>query len=209
MTEKLRNPRGRPRTFDREVALRTVMDVFWQYGYEGTSISRLLEATGLKATSLYAAFGDKESLLKEAVKSYIECEGAYVWGAVKEDVSTKEAFSNLLKRAIEVLAQRETARGCLLLLGDKGLSPDNIGIREFLAEIRDNLRAQLVTKVAEGVACGELPLETNIEASVTMIIVFLNGISIEITDHKDEETVMTLNQTIDGFMRYWPFLKNV
>ena len=49
MTEKRSKPRGRPRTFDREVALRTVMDVFWQYGYEGTSISKLLEAKGLKA----------------------------------------------------------------------------------------------------------------------------------------------------------------
>lgn len=34
MTEKRSKPRGRSRTFDREVVLRTVMDVFWQYGYE-------------------------------------------------------------------------------------------------------------------------------------------------------------------------------
>ncbi|HEV7285166.1 MAG TPA: TetR/AcrR family transcriptional regulator, partial [Kaistia sp.] len=38
------NARGRPRSFDRSVALQRAMDVFWARGYAGTSISELTEA---------------------------------------------------------------------------------------------------------------------------------------------------------------------
>lgn len=204
MAEKRSKPRGRPRTFDREVALRTVMDVFWQYGYEGTSISKLLEATGLKATSLYAAFGDKESLFKEAVKLYIEIEGAYVWGDYSQELSTKELLKGMLKRAAKTLCHKDISRGCLLLIGDKGLNPENSHIKDFLSTVRDNLRSDLSAKIYQGIESGDLPKNTNVAASVSMIMIFLSGISLEVLDHGDEEALIVIQEAIDGFMQFWP-----
>ena len=48
------------------------MRVFWSRGYEGTSMADLTAATGLHSPSLYAAFGDKETLFREAVDHYRE-----------------------------------------------------------------------------------------------------------------------------------------
>ena len=56
--------RGRPRTFDREDALRRAMEVFWEHGYEGASMTELTAAMGINSPSLYAAFGCKEQLLR-------------------------------------------------------------------------------------------------------------------------------------------------
>ena len=54
--------RGRPRSFDRDAALEIAMRLFWQHGYEATSLAQLTAAIGISAPSLYAAFGDKEAI---------------------------------------------------------------------------------------------------------------------------------------------------
>src|SRR5215471_13144873 len=79
-----KRPRGRPRSFDRDEVLARAMQVFWEKGYEAASMQDLLTAMNLSSPSLYAAFGDKESLFIEAVERYVEsvrqdceCSGEY------------------------------------------------------------------------------------------------------------------------------------
>ena len=65
-----RKSKGRPREFDKNIVLKKIMTVFWKKGYEGTSISDLLEVTRLNKGSLYAAFGDKKSMYRKALELY-------------------------------------------------------------------------------------------------------------------------------------------
>ena len=53
---------GRPREFDRDLALEKARDLFWARGYEGTSMSDLVAALGIASARIYAAFGSKEAL---------------------------------------------------------------------------------------------------------------------------------------------------
>ncbi len=62
--------RGRPRAFDRTVALRGAMEVFWELGYEGAKLTDLTGAMNINSASLYNAFGSKEQLFREAVELY-------------------------------------------------------------------------------------------------------------------------------------------
>ena len=62
---------GRPREFDPEVALERALEAFWTHGYDATSITDLLDATGLAKGSLYKGFGDKKHLFTLALDAYL------------------------------------------------------------------------------------------------------------------------------------------
>ena len=62
--------RGRPRAFDTARALDQALRVFWRHGYEGASLADLTAAMGINRPSLYAAFGNKETLFRRALDHY-------------------------------------------------------------------------------------------------------------------------------------------
>ncbi|MDG1858569.1 MAG: TetR/AcrR family transcriptional regulator, partial [Emcibacteraceae bacterium] len=61
---------GRPREFDKDKVLKIIMNLFWENGYEATSLSEITSATGLKKGSLYSAFGDKHAMYLSAIDHY-------------------------------------------------------------------------------------------------------------------------------------------
>lgn len=98
---------GRPRQFDREAALRTARDVFWARGFEATSMSDLVAALGIASARIYAAFGSKERLFKEAIELYEREEGAFSTQALSEQPTAYQAIERLLLDAVDLYtAQR-------------------------------------------------------------------------------------------------------
>ncbi|MFE5960720.1 TetR/AcrR family transcriptional regulator, partial [Streptomyces rubiginosohelvolus] len=81
--------RGRPRSFDREAALRKATLTFWEQGYEATSIADLTRVMGIAAPSLYAAFGDKRTLFGEVVETYATLFGAFGDRALAEEPTAR------------------------------------------------------------------------------------------------------------------------
>jgi TetR/AcrR family transcriptional repressor of nem operon len=61
---------SRPREYDREVVLDKATNLFWEKGYEGTSMSELVAETGLNTRSLYNEFCCKEQLFLECIDHY-------------------------------------------------------------------------------------------------------------------------------------------
>jgi len=63
---------ARTRGFRNNATLSRAMRVFWQQGYEHTSVRDLERATGLNASSLYNAWGGKETLFRHVLAYYVE-----------------------------------------------------------------------------------------------------------------------------------------
>lgn len=53
---------GRPKIFDEKRAVQQAAALFWQQGYESTSLQDLLGAMGIQKGSFYHAFGSKKDL---------------------------------------------------------------------------------------------------------------------------------------------------
>ena len=103
--------RGRPREFDKDEVLGAALQVFWQKGYEGASLSDLTDAMGITRPSLYAAFGNKEALFLQALDRYEKDKLAYIGEAV-DALTARAVAENLLLGAVEVATGGES-RGCM------------------------------------------------------------------------------------------------
>ena len=106
---------ARPRSFDSGEVLDKAKAVFWAKGYEGSSISELAAATGLKSGSLYNAFGDKHALYLKALDRYGEKEvaAAVAWIA-RQDCRGAEAVAGFLGMIAAQVESGAYKNGCFL-----------------------------------------------------------------------------------------------
>ena len=109
--------RGRPRSFERATALRCAMEVFWAKGFDGASLADLRAAMGINSPSLYAAFGSKEGLFREAVALYGVTEGTEIWTALPQAPTAREAIERFLRASAVSFTRPDRPAGCLVVLG--------------------------------------------------------------------------------------------
>jgi AcrR family transcriptional regulator len=192
--------RGRPRTFDRDVALRRAMDVFWSKGYDNTSMTDLTSAMGINSPSLYAAFGSKEALFQEAVVLYGRIEGADIWSAIDEAPTAKEAISGFLHSTAAAFTQPGKPAGCLIVLGALHSSDSSEGVCSALRAMRAENVAMLRRRLDSAVAAGDLPAGIDTQSVATFYVTVQQGMSIQARDGVSRETLLAI---ANGAMAAW------
>ncbi len=181
---------GRPREFDRDEALAKARDVFWARGYEGVAMTDLVERLGLASARIYAAFGSKEALFREAVALYDAGEGGFATRALREESTAHIAIKRILQDAVETYTQRGRPTGCMVVSAATNCASGNEGIREWLSELRKNRTASLVTRLQSAVADGELKPETDAQALGDYFATVLHGLSIQARDSVPRERLL-------------------
>ncbi|MFJ3080438.1 TetR/AcrR family transcriptional regulator [Streptomyces halstedii] len=183
------SPAGRPRVFDMEAALEAAMLLFWEQGYEATSLAQLREATGLSSASLYGAFGSKEGLFEKAVEHYIAGPGSVTDVVADEAESPREAVARLLHGSITMQTDTSHPRGCLVALSGtvRARGTAEAGARKVVAARRAADRARIRACVVRGIGSGELTEDTDVDGVTSMIHGFLLGISTQVCDGTSAE----------------------
>jgi len=175
--------RGRPRSFDREDALRRAMEVFWALGYEGATLTDLQEAMGgITAPSFYAAFGSKEELFREAVELYSRTLGAPMMKALAEGPTARAATEALLESAVEAFCKPGMPRGCMLVLGAMNSMPANKSVQDYLRGLRARRQKAIQRRLQRGVAEGELPSRLDLSILASFYATLVDGLAIQARD---------------------------
>ncbi len=176
------------------------MRVFWRNGYEGASLTALTEAMGINRPSLYAAFGDKAGLFREAVARYGTGPGRYVRRALGQPTARLVA-ETLLRGAVSVATDAANPGGCLWVQGALVASAEGEPIRAQMAAIRDGGIAQMCERFERARRDGDLPAETDVKALTLYLVSVMNGISVQAVGGRSREA---LNAVADLALTAWP-----
>lgn len=194
--------RGRPRTFDRDRALATAVEMFWERGYEATSVGDLTAAMGIRPASLYAAFGDKKALFKEAVAAYQASEPAgFAGAALREERTARDVVARVLREAAAVYTDPSHPAGCLIMRSATNVSPKDTDIEAFLRDIRNANVDAFTGRFDAAVRAGELPGSTDTRALAQYLATVLQGFSQRAADGA---TAADLRPVAELALAAWP-----
>ncbi|WP_037291127.1 TetR/AcrR family transcriptional regulator [Saccharibacillus sacchari] len=197
---------GRPRIFDRDEAVVQAMLLFWEQGFEATSLLQLRAVMGdISAASFYAAFESKEALYKEAVERYMNTFGRVTKSFSDLALSPKEAIETTLRSTAKMQTDSAHPSGCLIVLSATTCSSKNNHIRDIAAEKRKLTRNRLQDCIRRAVDTGELPASTDIHMLTTVFDTFMQGIS---TQARDGVPFETIDQAITKFMEIWNLVRH-
>lgn len=195
-----RRKTGRPLSFDREAALEQAMRLFWRHGYEATSLSELTRAMGVSPPSIYAAYGDKKGLFREAVSRYL-ARPLRPGEIIARAPSAQAAARGLIEGAAAAFTGAETPPGCLLASSAIACSAEAADVRDELAAIRRGVEADLRAKIEDGVRTGGLPADTDADTLAAYVMTVVQGLSTLARDGATREKLLRVARTA---MLAWP-----
>lgn len=192
---------GRPRQFDRDTALARAMHLFWQNGFDATSLSQLKAELGISAPSFYAAFGSKEALFQETVALYLKSHGAVMECLWDTQLPPRAAIEQALRDSARMQTEAGHPTGCMVALGvtSAGVVENAVGAAA-LAAARARNRAGIVACIERGMALQELDPATDVTALAGAFEGFLLGLS---TLARDGATNETMDRAVTQIMRLW------
>lgn len=174
--------RGRPRGFDRDLALQKIMDVFWAKGYEAAQLNDLTAAIGITPPSFYAAFGSKEQAFREAVSLYVETAGSGSMRALNTGETAQQAIRAMLLASIDVALNAPQSNGCLLILGVMNCQAETEPLYDLLKGLRKETVERVRARLERGVADGDLPQTTDIATLACYYGAIMQAISMQARD---------------------------
>ncbi|MCE7003090.1 TetR/AcrR family transcriptional regulator [Kibdelosporangium philippinense] len=187
---------ARPREFDIDEALEKALHVFWAKGYEGAALSDLTEAMGINRPSMYSAFGNKETLFRQALDRYAEGPAAYLHEAIKEPTVGK-VVERMLRGVIEATTTPSAPRGCLIVHGALASGDGAASVRSELTARRLAAESALRRRFKQA---KDLPAGITPDDLARAVVVAVQGISVEAVNGATKEQ---LRRVADLFLRIW------
>lgn len=177
------------------------MRVFWDRGFEGTSVDNLTAAMRITPPSLYSAFGDKKRLFLEAVAHYQAGPGSFAEKALAEKGTAETAIRRLLLGAVRSFSSPNNPKGCMVVLAATNCAIESTDVMNAMAERRRMAERAIRARIAAGEAAGEFPRGTDIDALAGLVISTLYGLAV---CARDGASSASLEKIVTQAMAAWP-----
>ena len=176
------------------------MLLFWEHGYEATSLNDLTATLGVPPSSIYSAFGDKKGLFFDAVGLYLS--GPVTLEAMLAQAPTARAAAEAMLTGSAIgFTGADTPAGCLLASAALSCSENAADVRQTLGAIRQGMEAQLRDRIIIGVEQRELPPDTDADALAGLTMAVVQGMSTLARDGAPREKLL---RVAAGALRAWP-----
>ena len=174
------------------------MLVFWEKGYDGTSIQDLEDAMGLGRTSIYNAFGNKREIFNRILECYRESVLSALFEAMDNAPDIREGVRRLLNGALDIHFDEDHPGGCLVVLSILESGQHDAKSADSLAQTIHGLRAGLQQRLKKAQQGGGLPPDLDVSATATMIATTMSGLMVM---GKANFTRAMLRKTVNQVLR--------
>ena len=174
--------RGRPPAFDRETVLSAARDVFWEHGYDGSSIADLTASMGITPQSLYAAFRSKAELYREALNQYRRMPRPHPGNPFEEKIDTVSAFRRFLETSAALFTDPEHPKGCMISTAVLNCASENGDIAHHVSSLRLQTLGLFTARIERGMREGDIRQDANAGSLARFLGAIVQGMSVQARD---------------------------
>lgn len=180
---------GRPRSFDKNEALKKAMYVFWEKGYEGTTMADLIESIGMKAPSIYAAFGNKDAIFKKVVQAYLPIVVEGQLAALNSSSEIYKAVENTLKACVDLYTCEDSPNTCLIMTAAINTAPEHSEHIENLKSLREKYKSAWERRLIQAKLDQQLSEGANPSDLAEYFTTLIQGMTIKAKDGASQDTL--------------------
>lgn len=169
---------ARTKEFDERQALIKAMLVFWENGYEGTSIQDLETAMDLNRTSIYNAFGNKRAIFERVMACYKESVMSALLASMDSAPNIKEGVRRLLNGALDIHFDTDNPGGCLVVLSVLESHQHDTRTQNTMAQTIHDLKDMLQARLTKAKRSGELSSELDTGSTANTIATTMVGMMV-------------------------------
>lgn len=193
---------SRPKAYERNSVVLAARDLFWERGYEATSISDLEQRTGLNRSSLYQEFGSKHELLAAALTCYADQVVDPLLADLSAPGADLDTIDALFTRLADLFSSgaRPATSGCLLVNSIAELASREDRVRSHAAAYRDRLRVSFATTLENASRLRQVDPES-VQPRADLLAATLMGVWL--TVRIDPDDASRLCETIGAQVKAW------
>lgn len=154
------------------------MRVFWEKGYEGTSIHDLEQAMGLNRTSIYNTFGNKRAIFNRVMSCYKESVMASLFAALDNAPDIREGVRRLLNAALDIHFDKDNPGGCLVVLSVLESGQHDAESQLAMQQTLQDLKTALQARLSKAKKAGELAKDLDVGSTATTISTTMTGMMV-------------------------------
>jgi TetR/AcrR family transcriptional repressor of nem operon len=167
---------GRPCEFDPKQALDAAMCVFWQRGYEATSLENLLEAMDLNKSSFYQAFGSKAELYQRCLETYRDANADRLRAALDQSASGLDFIKDVFKGIADGTNDKMGRAGCLLMNAASEFAQRDSKIAMLVARSLERVEDIFYAALCRAQAEGDIPRTADARSLALFLTTNLGGL---------------------------------
>ncbi|MGL4622717.1 MAG: TetR/AcrR family transcriptional regulator [Chroococcidiopsis sp.] len=177
-TRKSQGVQGRPRTFNIDIALEQALLLFWRKGYLGTSLTDLTEAMGINRPSLYAAFGNKETLFRKALDRYRDHHTAYYRDALEEPTA-RRVIERMMQGVVDLVTNPGNPSSCLMTHSLLACADPHDPLHQELAERQTTAVTAIRDRFERAVSEGDLSPDADPTTLARFVLTVNAGLAVQ------------------------------
>jgi len=192
---------ARTKDFDETEVLAKAIKLFWQKGYNGTSMQDLVDTLGISRSSLYDTFGDKHQLYLKALRSYKQTESTKRDQILNGYVPAKVAIRQIMDLTILEMIRDKQHKGCFLINSAVETAPHDKETNAIICQNEQQLEDAFYEVIKKGQSTGEISGKQDPRALARFLFNTIVGIRVtgkSATDKTVFEDIINLTMSVLG-----------